>query len=282
MAHAANWRQGDTTTTLSDQYSISFTPSATMHAAAINAAESPRGTNTLVALGDPRDGTYTLPAAAAEVECIAARFFDDRSTIALGSDATSEFLVKHASSATHLHLACHARGAAFDFREASLQLADGDLPLTRITALGGLNARLAVISACETGVADISNVSEESYSIGSVLLVAGAAAALVSLWPVDDYATALLMPKFYEELFGADRPSPGHALRRAQHWLRTLTAAAHKEYIAAYPKLEAEFNRRRRANQEPGRTRAQTDEDSASSEPFVHPQYWAAFVVLGA
>ena len=55
------------------------------------------------------------------------------------------------------------------------------------------------------------------------MLAAGSACVIASLWPVDDAATALLMSKLYDELSEDDLRAP-EALRRAQLWLRSLTA----------------------------------------------------------
>jgi CHAT domain-containing protein len=272
--HAAPWMENGAAVMLAERYAVSLTPSATAHAAALRAASARPPTGALVALGDPRGGIDALPAARAEVKRIAAQFPADNRAVALGPDATSRFLLAHAPGAAYLHLACHARGVAFDFRETSLQLADTDLPLTRLAGLGRLEARLAVISACQTGTADVVSASEEAYSIGAVLLAAGAACAIVSLWTVDDYATALLMTRLYEIL--DDEPGPARALRQAQHWLRTLTAEAHTAYVTARPELGMELARR-------GETHAseESHEPDGECRPFADPQYWAAFVAMG-
>jgi CHAT domain-containing protein len=45
---------------------------------------------------------------------------------------------------------------------------------------------------------------------------AGAARVLVSLWDVNDEATAELMTRFYRQLLGPEKLSPAGALRAAQ------------------------------------------------------------------
>jgi hypothetical protein len=67
--------------------------------------------------------------------------------------------------------------------------------------------------------------------------------AVASLWPVDDLATALLMTPVYEELFAAPHSLP-EALRRAQLWLRDLTADGARAFLDAHPALAAERRRR--------------------------------------
>lgn len=273
--HAAPWAEDGVSVILGDRYAISAAPSAAAHAAALKAASRQHDAEVLVAIGDPRGRTDALPSARAEVEYIAARFAPENRIVAIGSGATSRFLLEHAHKAKYLHLACHARGLAFDFRQSSVQLADADLALTRLAGMGGLHARLAVISACQTGVADVTSATEEAYSIGAVLLAAGAACAIVSLWPVDDYATALLMTRLYEIL--DQEPRPVFALQRAQLWLRTLTDEAHAAYVAARPSLAIELKRRRGAALPP-----QSRSPYGNGLPFADPVLWAGFVAMGA
>jgi len=82
-----------------------------------------------------------------------------------------------------------------------------------------LPADLVVLSACETAL------GKEMRGEGLVGLTqgffhAGAARVLVSLWQVDDRATAELMARFYEGLL-VDRLVPPAALRRAQLAIRS-------------------------------------------------------------
>ncbi len=90
---------------------------------------------------------------------------------------------------------------------------DGFLSLDDIYRLN-LPADLVVLSACRTAL------GREIRGEGLVGLTrgffsAGARQVLVSLWPVEDRATAELMRRFYLEMLGRGRP-PAAALREAQ------------------------------------------------------------------
>jgi CHAT domain-containing protein len=66
-----------------------------------------------------------------------------------------------------------------------------------------LGAHLAVLSACETGLGEISS-SEGIIGLSRSLLYAGADNIIASLWQVSDISTSELMIDFYKELFEND------------------------------------------------------------------------------
>jgi CHAT domain-containing protein len=77
-----------------------------------------------------------------------------------------------------------------------------------------LPAELVTLSACETGLGKLTR-GEGLVSLTRGFMYAGAARVIVSLWSVNDRATAELMEKFYRRmLVGAERPAA--ALRAAQ------------------------------------------------------------------
>ena len=77
-----------------------------------------------------------------------------------------------------------------------------------------LPADLVVLSACETGLGG--NVNGEGLvGLTRGLMYAGAERLAVSLWKVDDNATAQLMQKFYQRML-QNGESPNVALRQAQ------------------------------------------------------------------
>src|SRR5262249_25572727 len=117
----------------------------------------------------------------------------------------------------------------------------------------------------------------EGYlGFAQALLLAGARSVVLSLWKVDDTATALLMIRFYENLLGkrdgragsvSDR-SKAEALREAKHWLRNLTADEVQQWAAALPAGERG-------------ERARPPAARSAARPYAHPYYWAAFILIG-
>ncbi|MCH9650724.1 MAG: CHAT domain-containing protein [Deltaproteobacteria bacterium] len=82
-----------------------------------------------------------------------------------------------------------------------------------------LASELVVLSGCGTALGREIR-GEGLVGLTQAFRLAGAAQTLVTLWPVEDRATAALMKRFYGHLLGAGE-EPSEALRRAQLWLRS-------------------------------------------------------------
>jgi len=81
-----------------------------------------------------------------------------------------------------------------------------------------LNAELTVLSGCQTALGkQVRGNGLEGFAHG--FLYAGSSRVLVSLWKVNDKATARLMAEFYRRFLKTEA-SPSEALRHAQDWLR--------------------------------------------------------------
>lgn len=277
--HAAPWRENGQDRCLVDEFDIRYAGSAILAATALERAASRAAAEpTLVAVSNPNGN---LPAAGAEVEEIARHFDPHRISRVDGRQATSHFLQSAAAEASHLHLACHANGGLFDATEAAIRLADGPVSALKLTGLSGLQARLAVVSACQSAVSEIAAAPDEVFSIGTAMLAAGSACAIASLWSVDDGPTALLMTRLYDEMFSRNRRPP-EALRRAQLWLRDLTRACEAQFLEGHPALEAEFRRRSALGERPGHRGTDARMATGEERPYAHPVFWAPFIAVGA
>jgi len=97
-----------------------------------------------------------------------------------------------------------------------------------------LQADLVVLSACQTGLgsgalADVPT-GDDWVGLTRAFLHAGARHVMATLWPVDDWATAALMERFYG---GADvAADPAGALAEAQRALLSARGTAHPFYWA--------------------------------------------------
>ena len=121
--------------------------------------------------------------------------------------AASETAVKQLMpTARIVHLATHGLLDSFEEEGAgipgSIVLAaddenDGLLTSGEILQMS-LNAELVVLSACDTGLGDITG--DGVVGLSRSLVSAGVPGVLVSLWAVPDASTAELMAEFYRQL----------------------------------------------------------------------------------
>ncbi len=169
---------------------------------------------------------------------------------------------------------------------------DKCLTLNAIFKLNLDKCRLVVMSACETGLIDFTNVSDEYIGLVSGFLYAGSPSVVSSLWAVDQVSTAFLMVKFYENLRNNSEFKKGDiavALKKAQNWLRNLSSKEVEEelnkpqYQKAIEQLQQKLS--------PGELfeledaievqREKLNHLEPSHKPFEDYYYWSAFIATG-
>jgi CHAT domain-containing protein len=147
---------------------------------------------------------------------------------------------------------------------------DGTVTAGEVMSTWRLHAELVTLSACQSGLGRQSG-GEGFVGFAQAFFLAGSRSLVVSLWKVDDQATALLMSRFYQNWLGKrsglGQPlSKAAALREAKDWLRGLKGA------------EERWALQRRGRGEPI---ARAGEPPPQRPTFAHPHDWAGFILIG-
>jgi CHAT domain-containing protein len=282
-------------------------------AAPVAVAEAPKLRDVLAAARSGDLKLARLPGTRLEVKSLARSFqAADRSThILLGAEASEPGLDRLAASGElgqygFIHLATHGViDEAFPERSAVIltqtglpdqleqvvqhkPVFDGRLSVREIQRGWDLKAELVTLSACETALGRQAG-GEGFVGFTQALLMSGARSTCLSLWKVDDTATALLMQRFYGNLLGRrpglSAPMPkAEALHEAKTWLRELRRP---QVLAAAAELSAGVERgkgasaRQSSDGGPTRPLLVQSEEGADHRPYAAPYFWAAFVLVG-
>ncbi|MGK7881865.1 MAG: CHAT domain-containing protein [Crocosphaera sp.] len=116
-----------------------------------------------------------------------------------------------------------------------------EFTLGEIFELNLKKSRLVVLSACETGLIDLTSISDEYIGLPAGFLFAGSSSVVSSLWTVSDLSTSLLMMKFYEIILDKTQDiSIPVALKMDQNWLRNLTVEEFDNLLIEY---QSEINK---------------------------------------
>jgi tetratricopeptide (TPR) repeat protein len=160
---------------------------------------------------------------------------------------------------------------------------DGRLTAEEMLRSWSLNSELVTLSACETALGKYES-GEGFVGFAQALLLCGSRSVCLSLWKVDDAATALLMQRFYANLLGKrdglKAPmSKAQALREAKEWLRNLSRDDALRVAA-----EVSHGVERGKGRPKGKLLPPLPEPvpaAKDDKPYAHPYYWAAFVLIG-
>ncbi|MGH7171331.1 MAG: CHAT domain-containing protein, partial [Gemmataceae bacterium] len=252
------------------------------------------------------DKWQQLPGTRAEVEALQRLFGEPTPKLLTDSQASEQQLHALAASGElghyrYLHLATHgqvddrmplrsavilSRDALPDPRkqlDAGRPVYDGQLTAREVLEQWHLNAELVTLSACQTALGKYER-GEGFVGFAQSLILSGSRGVCLSLWKVDDAATALLMERFYQNLLGkraglSKSMGKSAALAEAKSWLRGLTREEAVMRTASLRKGVARGKGRRVQPLLPALPSAPVN--AKEDRPYAHPYYWAAFVLIG-
>jgi tetratricopeptide (TPR) repeat protein len=194
---------------LLERLEISYAPSARVYS--LCQQQTPRVSDKALVMSVPDP---LIPAVAEEARAVARHL--PGAQVLNDGQATTQALQNSSSGCYVLHLACHGLFRSDNPMFSSLKLHDGWLTAADVMQLD-LAGALVTLSACESGRNEVI-AGDELIGLTRAFLGVGASTLVVSLWLVQDEATASLMEKYYERLRGG--VGPAEALRAAQLEIR--------------------------------------------------------------
>jgi tetratricopeptide (TPR) repeat protein len=261
-----------------------------------------RQTDQLLAKLTRGDDYAELPGTQVEIARLAGLFDPKSVTTLTRAEASEQRLdeLRRAGELKHfryLHFATHGKANNVQAFDSALMLTrpaklpeprvgepylDGRLTAAEVREYWKLDAELVTLSACESGLGQPGG-GDGLLGFAQAFLLAGSRAVCLTLWEVDDTATALLMDRFYRNLLGrrADGAKPmgkAAALQQAKQWLRTLTA---KEALERLGTITQGVVRGERPAREEMRPVPQPKDAAPDYRPYAHPRYWSAFILIG-
>ncbi|HWP82622.1 MAG TPA: CHAT domain-containing tetratricopeptide repeat protein [Bacteroidota bacterium] len=219
---------------LLEEYDLALVPNAST-LQFIRSGKKLSSAPSIFALGNPNNPQVSrLPGTESEVNNIKSIFTN--STILLGDEANESFAKEKMGAFEIVHIACHG---LFNYEFpllSSLALSpdphnDGFLQVHELYNMNLINTNLVVLSACETGLAQIKK-NDDVIGLVRGFLYAGVPSMVASLWKVDDYATSILMSNFHLLLKLGNTKS--QALRKAQMQVMRTENTSHPFFWAAF------------------------------------------------
>ena len=212
-----------------------------------------------------------------ESDAVLSYFPEPARKLLRGDLATREEVLRELPAFPVLHFSTHAWAGWDSPMESGLLLAgDARLTVSDILSANLRRARLAVLSACETGIPG-TELPDELVGLPGGLVQAGVAGVIASLWPVDDRSTAMLMEQFFR-FWISEKMEPAAALGAAQAWLRDTTNYQKGEYFrSSIPELTRTRMPASVALDFYGVVMTRQPDTS----DFRHPFWWAAFTLTG-
>lgn len=148
-------------------------------------------------------------------------------------------------------------------------LEDGILTAKELAGLDLRGLDLVVLSACQTGLGEITG--DGVFGLQRGFKKAGANTLLMSLWKVDDNATQLLMTQFYKNLLAGKNKF--ESLREAQKYVRDYEVE-----IETTPDKRWQSEARQKEKQ----SKKPMPKEFKKIKKYKDPFYWAAFILLDA
>jgi CHAT domain-containing protein len=256
---------------VTDYFVVSYAPSLRILRHCLN--KKTRETNkVLIAHADSENGGSLLFSRREAISL--ARLYGVSPTLGI----TRRDLIQEAKHANLIHYTGHADLEGLDVRS------EGDSKRGKFSApdlimdLAMPDARLAIMSACETGKA-LLGLTDEYLTPADAFLCKGAKTVVSSLWAVPEVTTCMLMWKMHESLLKGT--GTAKSLQEAQRWLRQSNLDQRVSLLKEFG-FRSENPKAVTSSGNTGFTREPFRVEQLLPEDVSHPYYWAGFICTGA
>lgn len=187
-----------------------------------------------------RSNANSLPGTEKEIQFLEANFEGD---FLFGVDGGKDVFIEKAKDYDILHLAVHGLSDSSDRYQSSLVFngpESGNILKTSDLYIAELNARLAILSACESGLGEITK-GEGTFSIARGFALAGVPSIVMSLWKVNDKAAAELMVELHTNLKKGQRVNVALANSKRDFLATSEQFTSHPYYWSSFVSLGQEI-----------------------------------------
>jgi CHAT domain-containing protein/tetratricopeptide (TPR) repeat protein len=206
---------------LIDRFTVSYAPSASIYVQHRQKQAQKTGGSLILGVPDSQ-----APSIHEELQAVAE--IVPQAKVFLGPKASESVLKEHGPHSRLIHIATHGFFREDNPMFSGIRLGDGFLTLYDLYRLK-LPAELITLSGCSTGL-NVIAAGDELLGLVRGLLSGGAQSLLLTLWDVNDTATAHFMKAFYTRLFnGAD-----HALALSEAMVEVRERNPHPYYWAPF------------------------------------------------
>ncbi|MEN8249332.1 MAG: CHAT domain-containing protein [Bacteroidota bacterium] len=256
-------------TFLVEKVDIFYAPSASIYYHSFNRSKTTKGNRFFgMALGELQIGEYhPLPGTAMELQQLT-QFYDDNRCL-YEDDVSETYFKEHAGDYDLIHVATHGVMNKYNPSKSYILMApsdndNGQLSVEEIFDID-LSSKLVTLSACETGLGDLSK-GDELIGLSRAFMYAGSSAVVVSLWKVDDVSTSLLMTKMHQYVDAG--MSLASALAQAQRDLIDHDFNPSAGGSRGMRSVEWHNNLQNVVN--------------SKEKKFTSPYFWAPFIIIGS
>lgn len=182
-----------------------------------------------------RSGLGALPGTEEEIRFLQSKMTGD---FLYGPEGSKRNFVQNAGDYDILHLAVHGESDSIDRYKSRLIFngTNNNVLETSDLYIADLKARLAILSACESGVGSITK-GEGTFSMARGFALVGVPTVVMSLWKVNDKLSSEIMVDFHQNLLENNSVNQALVIAKRNFLANSDEYTSHPYYWSAFVSL---------------------------------------------